>query len=212
MTRPARLTHKGRPVPYIAAWGAERVELPRLVVVSGALAVKGQRRAAGTLWKPWRVKPGVSEPEFGAVHGPRQRECMLRMLCQVCGGPVTRNDLGWPWLIEADPGTTPRWPEGEVTTHPPTCEACQPVAAVQCTPNRGLFASVRVGRVLTDGVYGRLYRPTARPVPVGSRTVLFAGDGRLRWMLGGQIAATLRKTTVVDMHTQAPVSRVAVRR
>lgn len=62
-------------------------------------------------------------------------------------------------------------------------------------------------------MYGQLYTPVAgRPFAVGEETVLFAGDGRLRWMLGGQIAATLTEVTVVDMHTQAPVSREAVRR
>jgi hypothetical protein len=208
----APLTHRGRPVPYITAWSYERVPLPRLTVVSGALAMKGQRRAAGTLWKPWKDKPGVGEPEFGDVHGPRQRECMLRRLCQVCRRPVTANDLGWPWLMEAPADRPEGWPEGEVTTHPPTCEECQLVAMVQCTPNRGRFVALRVGRVLTDGVYGRLYRPTARPAPEGANTVLFTGDARLRWMVAGQAAVTLVDVTVVDMHTQTPVSRAAVRR
>lgn len=212
MTGPGPLTHKGRPVPYIAAWTYERVPLPRLTVVSGALAMRGERRAAGVLWKPWKNRPGVGEPEYADVHGPRQRECMMRRLCQVCARPVTANDLGFPWLIEYDPEGPAGWPEAEVTTHPPTCEACQPVASVQCTPNRGRFVSLRVGRILTDGVYGRLYRPNVRPAPVGPKTVLFTGDARLRLMLAGQTAATLTDVTVVDMHTQTPVSRAAVRR
>ncbi|MEU2222204.1 hypothetical protein [Streptomyces sp. NPDC018347] len=199
------LRHKGRPVPYITAWSTERIE-PRLVFVSGKLALRGQRRPAGVLWKPWRADPGVGEPELGDVHGPRQRECMLRKLCQVCRRPAVRNELGWPWLLEDHRGEA-GWPEREVTTHPPTCETCQPVAQVQCTPNRGNFISVRVGQAVTDGVYGRLYRPEAHPIPVGKKHVLFAGDPRLRWMLGGQIAATLLNATVADMHTQAPVGR-----
>lgn len=211
MSAPTPLRYKGRPVPYIAAWSAESVDLPRLLA-AGALALQGQRRAAGVLWKPWRSKQGEGEPAYGDVHGPRQRECMLRMLCQVCGCPVQRDELGWPWLLE-DRRSLPGWPEQQLTTHPPVCEECQPVSAVQCTPNRGRFVSVRVGQVLTDGVYGQLYTPVARrPVPVGKKTVVFAGEARLRWMLGGRIAATLVDVTVVDMHTQAPVSRVAVRR
>ncbi|MFF1284335.1 hypothetical protein ACFVY4_26785 [Streptomyces sp. NPDC058299] len=210
MSVPTQLTHKGRPVPYIAAWSAEHVELPRLTDVSGALAIKGQRRAAGVLWTPWRWKPGVGEPHYAAVHGPRQRECMRLKLCQVCGRRTVRTDLGWPWLLEDHRGEG-RWPEQEVTTHPPTCEECQPVSQIQCRPNRGRFVSVRVGDVAIDGVHGQLYRRAARPVPVGKR-VLFTGDARLRWMLGNQIAATLLDVTVVDMHTQAPVSREAVRR
>jgi hypothetical protein len=211
MSAPRQLIHKGRPVPYIAAWTPEHVALPRLRVVSGALAMQGQRRVAGVLWKPWRAKPGVGEPLFGDVHGPRQRECMLHKRCQVCRRKVVRNELGWPWLLEDHTGV-PGWPEREVTAHPPTCEACQVVSAVQCTPNRGLFASVRVREVLTDGVYGQLYTATGRPMPLGKKVVVFAGDAKLRWMLGGQIAATLVGVTVVDMHTQAPVSREAVGR
>ena len=105
----------------------------------------------------------------------------MRRLCQVCGVPVGRDELGWPWLLEAHP-EVPGWPEREVTTHPPTCERCQPVAAVQCTPNRGHFASVRVRQVLTDGVYGQLYRPDTRLIPAGKR-IVYAGDSQLRWML-----------------------------
>ncbi|MDO0927290.1 hypothetical protein QQY24_18410 [Streptomyces sp. TG1A-8] len=210
MPAPKPLRYKGRPVPYISVWSSERIELPKLTVVSGALALRGERRAAGVLWKPWRARLGVGEPALGDVHGPRQRECMLRKLCQVCGCQVVRDELGWPWLLEDDRGQD-GWPEREVTTHPPTCETCQPVAQVQCDPNRGRFASVRVGRVVTDGVYGQMYRPGARPMPVGRERVVFAGDPGLRWMLGGQIAATLLDVTVVDMRTQAPVSQETVR-
>ncbi|MEU6557838.1 hypothetical protein ABZ915_47735 [Streptomyces sp. NPDC046915] len=200
-------------MPYIAPWSAERVELSRLTVVSGALAVKGQRRAAGVLWKPWRDKPGVGKPAFAKVHGPRQRECMLRKLCQVCRCRVAPNEFGWPWLL--DHRGEGAWPEAEVTTHPPTCEECQPVAQLQCTPNRGNFVSVRVGRLVTDGVHGQMYQRAAHPIPVGKERVLYAGDARLRWMLGAQIAATLLDVTVVgvpSLGTQAPALREAVRR
>ncbi|MFF8994071.1 hypothetical protein ACF09H_29925 [Streptomyces sp. NPDC014983] len=153
----------------------------------------------------------MGEPNFGDVHGPRQRECMLLLRCQLCRRPVARNELGYPWLLEDHRGA-PGWPEREVTTHPPACETCQPLAAVQCTPNRGKFVSLRVGRVLTDGVYGQLYVPAARSVPNGKPQTFFHGDARLRWMLGAQTAATLFDVTVVDMHTQTPVPREAVRR
>ncbi|MEU2877146.1 hypothetical protein [Streptomyces sp. NPDC007070] len=203
---PTLLKHKGRPVPYIAPWSAEYVPLPRLMAVAGMLHIKGQRRAAGTLWRPWLDKRGTGEPDYGDVHGPRQRECMLRMLCQVCGVPVARDQLGWPWLLEAHHGDGV-WPEREVTTHPPTCEQCQPVAQVQCRPNRSRFASLRVGRVLADGVYGQLFRPSLpRPVPIGRKQTVYAGDPQLRWMLAGQMAATLLDVTVVDMHTQKPAA------
>ncbi|CAK7282804.1 hypothetical protein [Streptomyces misionensis] len=136
---------------------------------------------------------------------------MLLMRCQVCRSLVTRNALDWPWLIE-EHRDDPRRPEREVTTHPPTCETCRPVALIQCKPNRGKVVSLRVVQALTDGVYGQLYAPGPRPVPVGKPQTLFNGDARLRWMLGAQTTATLLDVAVVDTHTQTRAPREAVRR
>jgi hypothetical protein len=206
------LTYKGRPVPFIAAWSLERVAVPPLMATPGGLAFEWRPRdAAGVAWKPWLDQPGAGEPEYGYVHGPRQRLAMQSLLCQVCGQPVERDELGYPWLLEDQRGEE-GWPEREVTTHPPVCPECQPGSAIQCRHLRGRVASVRVGRVLTDGVHGQMYTAGRPPAPVGEQAVLFAGDARLRWMLGAQIAATLLDVTVVDMRTQAPVSREAVRR
>ncbi|MGW1157761.1 hypothetical protein ACWD48_05945 [Streptomyces sp. NPDC002519] len=216
MSTPTSLYHKGRPVPFIAAWSDERVQLPPVLGTQGGIALQGHPcDAAGVSWKPWLEQPGVGEPEYGVVHGPRQRLAMWRLLCQVCARPVVRdNKLGWPWLLEDHRGEQ-GWPEREVTTHPPVCPECQPVAAIQCTPNRGNFVAVRVGRVLADGVYGQMYAPARHPTPVGKKTVLFAGDARLRWVLGGQVAATLLDVTIVDMpqlDTHTPALRAEVGR
>jgi hypothetical protein len=211
---PTPLLYKGRPVPYIAPWSGEYAEMPRLLATPGGLALQGHPcDAAGVSWKPWLQQPGVGEPEYGDVHGPRQRECMRRLLCQVCACPVKRDDrLGWPWLLEDHRGE-PGWPEREVTTHPPVCPECQPVSALQCKHLRGNVVSVRVGRVLTDGVWGQLYALARNPVPAGKKSVFFRGDARLRWVLGGQIAATLLDVTVVDMPqpgAQTPAPRAEV--
>ncbi|MER5549424.1 hypothetical protein ABT072_45270 [Streptomyces sp. NPDC002589] len=149
----------------------------------------------------------MGEPIYDRVHPLRQRHVMQNMLCQVCAQPVERDEHGWPWLLEDHRGER-GWPEDEVTTHPPVCPACQPVSALQCRHLRGDVVSVRVGRVLTDGVYGKLHLPGRPP----KMTILFAGDAQLPWILGGQAAATLADVTLVDMRTQAPVSREAVRR
>lgn len=209
MSAPTPLRYKGRPVPFIAAWSAEVVQLPRALVTPAGIRLEGHPPdpSSGVTWKPWLDGQGQGEPYFDKVHVSRQRYVMQRMMCQVCARPVERNEHGWPWLLEDHRGE-PGWPEREVTTHPPVCPECQPVSNVQCTPNRGNFVSVRARRILIDGVYGELYEPGRRPL----KTVLFAGDGRLRWMIGGQMAATLADVTVVDTHTQTPVSREAVRR
>jgi hypothetical protein len=209
MSAPTPLRHKGRPVPFIAAWSAEVVPLPRVLVTPAGIRLEGHPPDPSwrVTWKPWLDVQGQGEPYFDKVHVSRQRYVMQRMLCQVCARPVERNEHGWPWLLEDHRGE-PGWPEREVTTHPPVCPECQPVSNVQCTPNRGNFVSVRARRILIDGVYGELYESGRQPL----KTVLFAGDGRLRWMLGGQVAATLTGVTVVDMDTQTPAPRQAVRR
>ncbi|WP_331733927.1 hypothetical protein OG345_40790 (plasmid) [Streptomyces sp. NBC_01220] len=208
----ALLRHNGRPVPYIAARSLELVELPRLLGTRRGLDMQGHRRDAdGWLWKPMLDTPGAGEPKLGTVNGPRQKRAMERLLCQVCGNPVVRNALGYPWLLEDHRGER-KWPERELTTHPPVCPPCQPISANHCDHLRAGVVSVRVGRVLTDGVYGQLYTPTRIPEPFGKKTILFADDAPRRWMLGGQVAATLLDVTIVDMRTQTPVSREAVRR
>lgn len=198
------LLHDGRPVPYIGAWSLERVELPPLLRTPNGLALKGQRREAdGVTWLPWLEKPGDGEP-LEAVHGPRQRRAMRQLLCHACGRPVVRNAIGYPWLVESAVNE-PGWPEREVTTRPPTCPSCQPGAL---SPTRRMV-SVRVGRLLTDGVYGQPYTLSLKPA--AKKSALFAGDRRLRWMVGERIAATLLDVTLVDMRTQAPL-RAGVRR
>lgn len=154
-------------------------------------------------WGEWREKrPCRRNGTFG-------RRPMRRLLCQVCARPTERDELGWPWLLEDHRGEQ-TWPEREVTTHPPVCPECQPVSAAQCEHLRGWVVSVCVGRVLTDGVYGQLYRTARHPIPVGEKSVQFFGDARLRWMLGGQMAETLFDVTILDMRTQTPLHRMAV--
>ncbi|MFE5037131.1 hypothetical protein [Streptomyces sp. NPDC056683] len=209
MSAPTPLTYKGRPVPYIAAWSAEIVRLPDVLIGPTGIRLEGYPPdlLSGVTWKPNRDARGQGEAKFDVVHVPRQRYAMGSMLCQVCAHPVERNEYGWPWLLEDHRGES-GWPQEEVTTHPPVCPKCQPVSALQCRHLRGNVVSVRAGRFVTDGVYGQLFQP-GRPA---RKTVLFAGDARLRWMLGGQAAATLYDVTIVDMTTQAPVPREAVRR
>ena len=82
MRAPDFLTHlrtddRGRPVPYINRWGPERVE---------HLSIRHD---------PLVGMPGIflddageTEPDFFHQNMGRQRECMARGLCQVCGRPV----------------------------------------------------------------------------------------------------------------------------
>ncbi|MGW0952831.1 hypothetical protein [Streptomyces sp. NPDC002545] len=200
----APLTYKGHPVPYIAAWSSEHLPKPGIFRAPDGIALVGYPRdSAGVSWQPWALRQGEGTPEYAVVHGPRQRRAMRRQLCQVCGGPADVNEQGVLWLLEDTRGV-PGWPEREVTTHPPVCLSCAPLPVRLC-PHMENAVAVRVGRVVVDGVYGRLYAPGLGGLVPGEKKVVFADEPRVRWMYGGQLAATLMNVTVVDL----PELRVA---
>ncbi|MER7208500.1 hypothetical protein ABT340_15620 [Streptosporangium sp. NPDC000239] len=111
--------------PYITPYAEETVELPLTFV-----------HVAGVDWLTYRdTLPG--EFMFGVlwarcgnrqdgtvlwsmVHTLRQRRCMLKGLCRVCGRPAADPETGRLWWVLASPpptdGAAP-WP----TVSPPTC-------------------------------------------------------------------------------------------
>ncbi|WP_199845840.1 hypothetical protein [Streptomyces europaeiscabiei] len=208
MSRPHPFIHKGLPVPYITAWSNERLPQPTVITAADGIAfedafgVNGHaqgRDAAGVLWKRWALRQGDGTPEFNVVHGPRQKRAMRRFLCQVCGGPSDENEQGRLWLLEDYRGVE-GWPEREVTTHPPVCRACAPLAARLCPHLRDKAVAVRAGRVALDGVYGKVYQRGSGPLPVLiDKRVVFTGDWHVKWTVGAQLAATLTDCTVVDL-------------
>lgn len=199
MTASHLLRFKGHPVPYIAAWSSESVPLPPVYAAPGGLAMVGHvRDADGVLWKPFGLRAGMGRPRYGTVHGPRQRRCMRRLLCQVCGRPADRDEQGVLWLLESDP-EQPGWPEGQVTTHPPVCRPCAGLAAQTCPHLGGKVAAVRVGQPVIDAVYGQRYFPERATAYPSQRDVVLMSDPAARWMLGGQPAASLLAATVVDL-------------
>lgn len=193
------LVFNGHPVPYSSAWTAEIVPVPRVIADAHGLAMPGHDRdERGVLWRPFALRQRLGRPEYGTVHGPRQRRCMRRMLCQVCGGPADRTEQGWLWLLEDHRGE-PGWPEGEVTTHPPVCRPCALLAARMCPHLQRGVVAVRAARPLIDTVYGQLYKP-GWPAPLpGERGVFLVRDPVVRWVLGGQLAVSLMDVTLVDL-------------
>lgn len=98
-------TYKGLPVPYIAAWSAEHLPQPLVVPTTDGIASKDMvdfggyalgRDSAGVLWQRWALRQGEEKPGFNAMHGPRQKRAMRRLLCQVCGGPRDARGYGGP--------------------------------------------------------------------------------------------------------------------
>lgn len=219
MSAPTPLSYKGRPVPYITAWSGEQVEQPYVIATSEGIAYVGPtpgRGSDGLLWRLWGLKQGSGEPDWKDVHGPRQRRAMRKFLCQVCGGPADRDERGWLWLLEDQRDRGPQWPNGQMTVHPPVCRPCAPVAAVQCGHLRreGVVA-VRVGDVILDAVYGQHYFASFAGLVAGERDVFLVSDWQAKWVVAGQMAASLSRCTVLDpaeVGIETSTARPAVRR
>lgn len=155
MTDPSILPQwKGRPVPWVTRWtGAitrDRISVGR--TTEGECCAfypdgNEDRDSTGVLW--WRE--GITrtgEPEFAQVSTYRQRASMRRRLCQVCGQKIT--DRAITWLI--DPRQINQLASGEtVTTSPPTCASCVPLALELCPAMRQDY---RIARVLEYEVFG----------------------------------------------------------
>ncbi|MEE1838106.1 hypothetical protein [Streptomyces sp. SP17KL33] len=208
MSLPLPFSHKGLPVPDIAAWSGERLPPQNVVIANDGIAFASQvglngfalgRDTHGALWQRWALRQGDGRPDLGKVHGPRQRRAMRKFLCQVCGGPSDENEQGRLYLLEDYQGTE-GWPEGEVTTHPPLCRAHAPLAARLCPHLRGRVVAVRARDVSVDGVHGMVYKRGNGLVPIATKKqVVFHGDWRIRWTLANQLAVTLRDCTLVDL-------------
>ncbi|MFD7874473.1 hypothetical protein ACFV5G_10250 [Streptomyces sp. NPDC059766] len=219
MTTP--LTHKGRPVPYITPWSREKVTQPAPVATLHGIAYPGPTAGSrggydDVLWQYWGSHPGAGEPLWSEVHGPRQRHAMRKVLCQVCGGPADRDERGWLWLLEDERDSGPTWPDGEMTTHPPVCRLCAPLAARLCPHLRRKGAvAVRVAEVIVDAVYGHRYHHGPFGLYAGKADVFLTSSWSIRWVVGNQLVASLAQCTVLDpveTGIKTPVSRAQIRR
>lgn len=162
---PGMRVHNGTPVPYVARWTAERPDAPisdagfkRCVTPSGTLVWVFDspslfRDEFGWLWTPDDEAIGQGTPEFGMVHPKRHRECMDKIICQICGLPAGA-DAKWfcvPPLPER-PGTP------IVQPHAPVCDDCVSLSNDRCPHLRKSNWPVVVAkRVEQYGVIGDAY-------------------------------------------------------
>ncbi|WP_062209457.1 hypothetical protein [Streptomyces sp. NBRC 109706] len=198
-------------VPYIAQWSEEHVEQPVVIGRAGGIAyadeVVQDRDGGGVLWSRFGMRPGRGRPEFGKVHGLRQRRTMRRLLCQVCGDPADENDDGVLWLLGEDPDDPDSWPEKLETSHPPLCLPCAATSVRLCPHLSKHYAALRVRDFHLAGVWGALYR-AGFPLPVKSEAAgVSFDDPRVRWVRASQLIMRLDMYTVVDL--EAEVSRSA---
>ncbi len=165
-TRPAppiaslRLQEK---VPFIAAWSSERSSNPPLVWQGKRVAYTNERRRDrdpfGVLWRRWTSNPGVGRPEYGQVHGGRQRTAMGGLLCQVCATPTRpeATDEGILFLLGREEYEHDPWPAPIATAHPPVCRRCAAVAVSACPHLRGHYVAIRCRAPRLYGVNGIMH-------------------------------------------------------
>ncbi|MFB4265256.1 hypothetical protein [Nonomuraea sp. GTA35] len=195
MTVPVR-----RLVPYVTAYEGEALAY-QLIVDPHVEATDGIRLSyadpVGTDWLYgvlW-YRQGITQtgrPLWKLVNTPRQRRCMMHMLCQVCGRPAADND-GWIWwLMPEPPGTTGG---GLPFTHvPPCCRACIPAARALCPRLRHEAHVYTALAAEPFGVVADLYRPAAgRKVVLVQHAVEVPLDAfrRLDFALATQLLVSL---------------------
>ncbi|MFD9947840.1 hypothetical protein ACFWYW_11050 [Nonomuraea sp. NPDC059023] len=156
-------------VPYITAYDDEYAER-RFTLIPDASATDGRRLGfVGAAEQDWMFgvlwhRPGLhrrGRPEWKMVNTLRQRRCMLRLLCQVCGGPATtQGDCRISWLL-ADPPETISTGK-PFTNAPPTCRGCIPEALTACPRLRRAACVYTTRSAEPYGVVGDTVRPSAQ--------------------------------------------------
>ncbi|MFF9351311.1 hypothetical protein [Streptomyces sp. NPDC014734] len=153
----------------------------------------------GNLWVRVRESPG-GRVLYDCMNPQRQRVCMERMLCQVCGGPADRNEQGWLFLDWRRADSPPTWPERSITSMPPLCAEHARVSVRQCPfLRRNEHAVLRVRKPRLHGVSGTVYTLTARGWHASENDCLSAYDEpRIPGLLASRLHRELRRVTVVD--------------
>lgn len=207
MAEAATLTYRGLQVPWVTRWTKEiagRVKVD-VALEDGQLRVRyadgiEYRDKHGVLWQREGIMRG-GEPQFAHVSGPRQRTCMRKQLCQVCGKRITDRPIRW--LM--DPGQLTLQEDGTgLTVSPPTCSSCVDVALDACPhlrTNERLILTVleyRVWGVWGDVVYLDPNKPTADPGSLQRTRMNVPYDQH--WPLGSvlakqQVAQLIKFTT-----------------
>ncbi|MFF5108505.1 hypothetical protein [Streptosporangium sp. NPDC000509] len=148
--------------PYITPYEEESLDLPLAFEWADGLPrltyrdALPQERMFGALW----ARCGTAREgriQWNLVHTLRQRRCMLKGLCRVCGKSAADPDTGRVWWIMPSAlagGLRSPWP----TAHPPTCRAHVGESLASC-PYLRREASVvcTVGDYSPVGVLANLY-------------------------------------------------------
>ncbi|MEV4095992.1 hypothetical protein [Streptosporangium saharense] len=143
--------------PYITPYAEESVELP-LVFERGRLSYRDALPGEWMFGALWARCGSRREGKilWAMVHTLRQRRCMLKGLCRVCGRSATDPMTGRLWwvLSSAPVGKATSWP----TVGPPTCREHVTEALSTCPHlRRGRPFVCTVGDHTPIGVLANLY-------------------------------------------------------
>lgn len=113
----------------------------------------------GFLWYPGHEDPLDGAPQFAQVDPGRHRACMDDLRCQVCSRPLTK-----PVSFLVDPVSSLsicKTPDDPIlTTQPPVCARCIPLARSQCPHlRRSDWPEVKAMTVAQVAVNGDVFSP-----------------------------------------------------
>lgn len=142
----------------------------------------------------------VGRPLWSMVHPSRQRECMMKLRCQICVGPAKAAD-GYLFLESGVPGP-PSPGSARLTAHPPVCLPHARASAEQCGhfAKHGLVA-LMVRSAPLYGVIGTPYQLSARgwrAMPADDTPVPYS-DPAVSTVVASQLVRSLRDYTVVRL-------------
>ncbi|MEV6758401.1 hypothetical protein [Streptomyces sp. NPDC051214] len=209
-------------IPYIT--GREGEEADSFLSLRTAFDLKGNTRLGywdetpedrdvrGVLWA--RVSQSIGadrlpagEPKWRLIHPSRQRECMLKLKCQVCVAPA-RTPEGILFLESKKQGIPT--PSSTIrTAQPPLCRRHARMAAQRCPylAEHGHVALLAQSARMY-GVIGTPYAYTSKGIQAlaADDVPIAYEDPALRWVLASQMLRTLRSFTVVDLNDLAPAA------
>lgn len=196
--------------PYVAARSTDKG--PRKSELTIEFAAKGPRLAYarprpddrdshGNLWIRMAPSPEPGRVRYDSMHPARQRDCMQRMLCQICAEPADRTRDGWLFIDWRREDSPPTWPERSITSMPPLCSAHVGESLRQCPfLRRTEHAVLRVRKPHLYGVSGTLYRLTDHGWLASDHDTLCPYDKpRHPGLLASRLHRELRQVTVVDL-------------
>ena len=209
--RVKQYTQSGLTVPYMAMWSAEKYCHPTLETRFGREGpflgyvdeYDYDRDCGGALWTRCSLAQGKGQAKFKAVHPLRQRNAMLRSLCQICGTCVLATEH--EQLLHLAGGAGCPVTEGEPTSAPPVCRSCAPKAVQECPHLKRGCTATWVDHFKAWGVTGTVYDlDTLQPV-AGLETVdVHYLDPLIRQVVAHRLVNSLHGCRPADLRTMRP--------